>query len=125
MATEEEHLTQAQHNNQFLATFDLAVSPYLDWAVTVIFYAALHYVRVLAARSRFTNISSYADMDRVFERLDVFRRREDVYVDYRQLKDDSREARYDMRQFSPDEVIDLRDGELHRIREFVVSHLAA
>lgn len=123
MATELAHLRQAQHNEQFLATFDLAITPYLDWAVTVIFYAALHYIRALAAKHQFMNISRYGDLDRVFERVPVFRRNPELYVDYRQLKDDSRATRYDMRAFSFEEVGDLRDEELYRIRQFVLAQL--
>lgn len=123
MATERAHLGQGAHNDQFLTTFDLATTPYLDWAVTVIFYAALHYIRALAARYLFANISTYGELDRIFERLDVFRRYPDIYGDYRQLKDDSRAARYDMRKFSSPEVGGLRDEELRRIREFVLARL--
>ena len=123
MATEQAHLRQAQHNEQFLTTFDPAITPYLDWAVTVIFYAALHYIRALAARHQFMNISRYGELDRVFERLPVFRHNRAVYVDYRQLKDDSRAARYDMGVFSSQEVAGLRDEELLRIRQFVLAHL--
>lgn len=124
MATEQEHLRQAEHNEQFLTTFDLPITPYLDWAATVIFYAALHYIRALAARHHFRSISTYGEMDKLFDRLALFRRNAWVYEDYRQLKDDSRAARYDMRMFSPQEVVELRDEELHRIREFVRGQLA-
>lgn len=123
MATEPEHLQQAQHNEQFLTTFELATTPYLDWAVSVIFYAALHYIRALAARHHLTNISTYGDMDQAFARLTVFRKNPAIYPDYRQLKDDSRAARYDMARFTPREVVDLRDQELHRIRGFVLTNL--
>jgi len=124
MATEREHLHQAQHNEQFLATFYLPTTSYLDWAVTVIFYAALHYIRALAARHLFTNISRYGELDKLFNRLPLFRNNSWVYIDYRQLKDDSRAARYDMRAFSSQEVTALRDEELTRIRQFVLAQLA-
>ena len=123
MGTQEQHLGQARHNEGFLGTFDIDSTPYLDWAVTAIFYAALHYIRALGARSLFTNISSYADMDRVFSWLEVFRRNSGIYGDYRQLKDDSRAARYDMVCLSPPDVRELRDEELRRIREFVLANL--
>ena len=123
MPEENAHRRQAEHNETFLAAWDLATSPYLDWAVTAVFYAALHYIRALAARHHFTNVSSYADMDRLFERVAVFRRRHDLYADYRQLKDDSRAARYDCRRFVPAEVAGLRDEELRRIRSFVLGEL--
>lgn len=123
MASENEHLRQAAHNEEFLTAHGLADTPYTDWAVTAIFYAALHYVRALLSRYHYTNISRYGEMDKAFERVDVLRRNDSIYVDYRQLKDDSRAARYDMWKPTGDEVIDLRDGELSRIRSFVLATL--
>lgn len=123
MATEAQHFAQAEHNEAFLGTFDLATSPYLDWAVSVIFYAALHYLRALMARHRLTNISKYGEMDNAFARLLPFRRQPEVYQDYRQLKDDSRAARYDMWRPHVAEIADLRDQELTRIRVFVRTEL--
>ena len=116
MASATAHLQQAEHDEAFLSTLDLSTPVYLDWAVTVIFYAALHYIRAVAARHFFTSVSSYGDMDRLFERVAALKAHSALYHDYRQLKDDSRAARYDMRRFSADEVTDLRDGELRRIR---------
>lgn len=57
MPTKEQHLHQAQHNEAFLAVFDLARSPFLDWAVTAAFYAALHYLRALMSKLNYTNIA--------------------------------------------------------------------
>ncbi len=123
MATGEQYLDQARHNERFLTTFDLSVSPYLDWAVTVIFYAALHYLRALAAIYGFTGISSYVDEDRTFARLSVLRRNAGIYADYRQLKDDSRAARYEMKRLTPEAASELRNEELYRIREVVLANL--
>jgi hypothetical protein len=62
-------------------------------------------------------------MDRAFERLPVLRRNPQVYEAYRQLKDDSRSARYDMWAPRPPDVLDLREDELRTIREFVLANL--
>jgi hypothetical protein len=102
MPSTEQHLAKARHNEAFLGTFDLANPRYLDWAVTAIFYAAL---------------------DRAFERLQILKRNARIYGAYRQLKDDSRAARYDMWEPRPPEVVDLRDEELKTIREFVLANL--
>lgn len=120
MATVQEHLEQAQRNEAFLTSVDISSTPYLDWAVTVIFYAALHYLRALFARHHVTNIARYGDMDKAFERLAVVRHEAGIYNDYRQLKDDSRDARYNMWRPTLAEVVDFRDGELDRIRSFVL-----
>ncbi len=123
MASVVEHLAQARHNEAFLASLDLPTTPYLDWAVTAIFYAALHYLRGLLARHHVTNISRYGEMDTAFDRLAVLRGNPGIYIDYRQLKDDSRAARYNMWRPPYGEVVDFRDGELRRIRDFVLARL--
>ena len=46
-----------------------------------------------------------------------------MYEDYRQLKDDSRAARYDMWKPTIADVVDYRDGELRRLREFVLANI--
>jgi hypothetical protein len=45
MATDKEHLRQAQHNQELLDTIDRERFP--DWAATVAFYKAVHLVQAL------------------------------------------------------------------------------
>jgi hypothetical protein len=123
MASVAEHLEQARHNEAFLGSLDLQSTPYLDWAVTIIFYAALHYLRALFADNLITNISRYGDMDKAFDRLALLKKNPTVYNDYRQLKDDSRDTRYNMWRPASADVVDFRDGELRRIRDFVGNHV--
>lgn len=123
MPTWQQHLQQAKHNEAFLASLDLETTPFLDWAITAVFYAALHYLRALMARHAYTTVSTYGDMDKAFERLSVLKRNQEIYEAYRQLKDDSRSARYNMWKPTKETVEDLRDGELRRIREFVLVNL--
>jgi len=70
-----------------------------------------------------TNIARYGDMDKAFDRLALMKRNSGIYDDYRQLKDDSRDARYNMSRPSPAKVVDFRDSELGRIREFVLANI--
>lgn len=121
MPTKEQHLQQARHNEAFLATFDLATSPYLDWAATAAFYAALHYLRSLMSGYGYRNISGYGDMDKAFERLSILKRNPAVHDSYRQLKDDSRVARYDMWKPSGADIVDLRD-EMLKVKTFVLAN---
>ncbi len=46
-----EHLGKVKSNERFLFDHRLAESEFLDWAVTVISYTALHYVDALLASS--------------------------------------------------------------------------
>jgi hypothetical protein len=123
MASVAQHLAQAGHNEAFLESLDLRTTPYLDWAMTIIFYAALHYIRGLLARYQVTNISSYGEMDKAFNRLILLRQNPGIHTDYRQLKDDSRAARYNMWSPAYGDIVDFRAGELRRIREFVLAHV--
>jgi hypothetical protein len=86
-------------------------------------HAALHYLRALFARNLITNIARYGDMDKAFDRLALMKRNTGIYDDYRQLKDDSRDARYNMWRPRSAAVIDFRDGELNRIRQFVLANI--
>lgn len=123
MATFTQHAQKAEHNEQLVSSVLSAGSTFLDWAVTGLFYSALHYCRAVMAKNGFTNVSTYAEMDQHFSVLAPLKRRPDIFQDYRQLKDDSRAARYDMWNPSLNEVNDLRKQEFARIRQFVRAYL--
>jgi hypothetical protein len=121
VATQQQHLEKAYHNESFFNYFDLDTTPFLDWVITGIFYSALHYIRAIASNYKFENISSYGDIDKLFNVLSIFKQTPSIYYDYRQLKDDSRTARYEMTNFTKEEVQDLRDQEFARIKSFTLS----
>jgi hypothetical protein len=116
MATWQEHVAKAEHNEQFLGTLDPATSAYLDWFVTVVFYVAVHYLRALGSRAGFPNVGSYGDLEDFFRRVASLHRNTRVWKSYRRLKDDSRDARYEMRVFTPAEVVELRDNPMQDIK---------
>jgi hypothetical protein len=80
------------------------------------------YLRALFAHNLITNIARYGDMDKAFDRLALLKRNPTVYSDYRQLKDDSSDARYNMWRPTTADGHDFRDGELRRIRDFVLAY---
>jgi len=62
MPTQQQHLVQAKHNEDFVNSFDLQTTPYLDWVVTGIYYAALHYVEsYLALQGKHPRSDRYRD----------------------------------------------------------------
>jgi hypothetical protein len=90
LPTTPQHRAKAE-NNEFLTT-ELD-NPFWDWAVTANFYAALHYVEAYFGsrkpplhpathQLRGSHIHADAQLSA-------------IYVDYRQLEDESRDARYD------------------------------
>lgn len=123
MATKKEHIRKAEHNERFIDLFDIDTTPFLDWVITGIFYSAIHYIRALAAKYGLINISSYGDMDKLFNRISVFKNNRTAYMDYRQLKDDSRSARYEMVKFSTPEVRSLKNEEFQRIKSFILANI--
>lgn len=92
MPTTAEHRAKAENNEFLVEQLD---NPFWDWAVTSLFYAALHYIEAYFAtlvppvrpgnhQTRDNHIHADGKLAR-------------IYVDYRQLEDESRDARYDAR----------------------------
>jgi hypothetical protein len=123
VASESQHTQKAEGNERFVESLLAAPSPFLDWAVTGLFYSALHYCRAVMARNKFTNVSTYPQEDRLFATLAPLKRRPDIFSDYRALKDDSRAVRYDMWGPSLNDVADLRSNEFTRVRQFARTYL--
>jgi hypothetical protein len=85
--TKDEHKAKAAHNESFVASLS---DPYWDWAVTGVFYTAVHYVMAyLATRSIHPVLhqvrNSHIHRDPILQPM---------YVDYRELQDNSEDARY-------------------------------
>ena len=101
MPTKKEHIEKARHNEQFFSSFNINTTPFLDWGVNGIFYAALHYIDSYLAtngenpgghRERFELIQGDPNLGQL------------IFFHYRSLKDDCDGGRYDMKVFLPDEI---------------------
>lgn len=87
MPTKEEHRAKAVHNEQFVSSL---ATPYWDWAVTGLFYAAVHYVMAYLATRNIHPVlhqvrNSQIHRDAILNPL---------YIDYRELQNNSEDARY-------------------------------
>jgi len=90
MPSSDEHIKKAKHNEGFVDIFDLKSSPYLDWALTGIFYSAIHYIEaVLAIKSK--HPISHSQRNTL---ISLYIKNSDVYDDHRDLMEDSRDVRY-------------------------------
>jgi hypothetical protein len=115
LPTTAEHRAKAE-NNEFLV--DQLDNPFWDWAVTAVFYAGLHYIEAYFAslapalhptthQTRNSHVHANAKLS-------------PIYIDYRQLEDDSRNARYDARmEFRQSDVAQARKY-LERIKAVVI-----
>lgn len=98
MPTQTEHQKKAEHNRQFVSLFDVATTPFLDWVITGQFYVCVHLVDgYLATKGEHPKNHRERD-DQVMHYL------VSIWADYRALKDASRDARYDVIQFTPQDV---------------------
>lgn len=127
MITPQQHQEKALHNERLLEMRELTDGEFVDWAVTVLFYGALHWMRALAAQEGH-QIKSYRSHSReilgeeeVFTYTKIFTQQ--AFHWYSNLKDESRDARYEMRQYSTADFHNLRDSFFKPFKAFVQSKL--
>lgn len=100
MGTQDEHSAKALANEVFAATMDPAISVSAGWAMTMLFYAALHHVQAyFVTQGKYPITHTHRDSS--------IRRDSNlghIYVDYRELEDLSRMARYDTFPSTPADV---------------------
>jgi len=87
VATKDEHLAKAGHNEKFVAAI---VDPFWDWAITGIFYAALHYLMAFLA-TKGDHPGTHQVRNSHIHRDATLK---PIYVDYRELQNESEDARY-------------------------------
>ncbi len=83
-----QHRGKAEHNEFFVSETG---NPFLDWAVCGTFYAALHYVEAYLATKNI-HPSTHAGRISCIQRDS---RLNAIYTDYRELLNESRDARYE------------------------------
>lgn len=115
MPSEDDHLAQARHNEEF-ADFLLAQSDerFLGWAVTSVFYAAVHYGRAFLRFKSGPAITSHPGFETHFLRIS---RDQSLYNLYRRLKDESERARYDCAHYTKNDVGNLTQKYLIPFRD--------
>ncbi|KYF76748.1 hypothetical protein BE17_44770 [Sorangium cellulosum] len=111
MADEATHLSQAAHNAAFLEAIDKERYP--DWAVTVVFYVALHYVDAFLARKGRHEPATHENRERLAKTFTELRR---VVPQYLRLKSASVRARYHGEKPSAEDVQRLIDSPLAELR---------
>lgn len=90
-----DYLEKAHHNEEFLSTIDK--NKFADWYVTVCFYVSLHYVNAFISRKMKSGFCSHEKVKRILHPEGSFvdlRMDKDAYLDYLQLQNLSRKARY-------------------------------
>ncbi len=115
MPSAADHIIQAQHNEKFFHVTDK--SAYSDWAMTVLYYAALHYVDAFLARVGMVDPGGHDVRDQeVHHRAEL----RPVIKPYFRLKSRSRTARYYCGRFTLAELQRSYETDLNAIRSYLV-----
>ena len=112
-----DHINKALHNEAFIEQFNLPDSDFPDWAVTVISYAALHYVDALLAKSFGSFPKNHGERSSYVCRQPALQN--NIGNDYEDLKNDGAEARYTDRIFTAQEINKHILPSLDRIKAYV------
>ena len=115
------HVNKAIHNEAFIEQLNLPDSDFPDWAVTVISYAALHYVDALLAKSFASSPRNHGERSSYIYRQQALR--DNIRNDYEDLKNDGIEARYTDRIFTAQEINKHILPSLDRIKAYVGRHV--
>jgi uncharacterized protein (UPF0332 family) len=117
MPSVNEHIQQAEKNERFFNDFDLKNTQFLDWAITALFYSALHYVDAyLATKSQHPFNHRKRDW-----RLTKEQKLKNIYSYYVELKNRSEDARYKIVQFPPRFVSSLEVKEFTHVKSHIRS----
>ena len=112
------HLDQARHNEAFFS--EMSLDLYGDWAVTVLFYSALHYIDAYLAKMGHIDPGSHDVRDGLVSRFPETRA---VARQYFRLKNFSSSARYYGAHFTRSEANSLRLGEFDAVKARMMAQL--
>lgn len=104
--TSPEHLAKAQQNELFASDLGLSSGVRIDWTITILFYAAVHYVQAyLVAQGKTYHMHKTRD-----SAVGRDPKTAPIYPDYRELQHFSRQARYELSsgQLTEQDVSDMK-----------------
>lgn len=102
MAKPYEHLEWAEKTEAFANSLDRSDNVEVNWAITALFYAAVHYVDAYLV-SRGNRQLDHQGRDYEIRQNNDFLK--PIWKDYKRLKDMSREARYELAPYGEREFI--------------------
>lgn len=100
MPNQDEHIKKAKHNESFYLSLEIDKTPYKDWVVTGIFYTALHLIDAYLAAKNIHSFSHGMRDDWVKKNREL----DQIWLDYRDLKEFRMKASYKIYEFSSEEV---------------------
>ena len=99
----------------------------LDWSVTCLFYAAVHYVNAYLRKFGIPIPRRHRGDKGEPGRLNIVQSDptlSSIYLEYRHLDDESRDARYELRKISVTDFDKFLLPKLNRISDFITHKVA-
>lgn len=100
MPDQNEHIKKSKHNESFYSSLEIDKTPYKDWIVSGIFYTALHLIDAYLATKNIHPFSHGMRDDWVKKNREL----DQIWLDYRDLKEFRMKASYKIYEFSTEEV---------------------
>lgn len=119
MSTAAKHVAAGRRNESLVPTLVGAVPPAFDWAVTVVYYAAVHYGRAFLAANGGKATTSHRMFDSQFIGAGGDQKQ---YNNYRTLKDTSESSRYDCVEFDRHDVDKMINDHMVPFRDYCLAN---
>ena len=123
--TAADYIQQAAHNLALASHLRQTKPEYLDWAATCLFYAAVHYVNAYLRKLSIPIPRRHrgSDANKTEGRLNIVQQDSTlrmIYIPYRHLDDESRDARYELRKPSISDYDGFLEPQLKNIKKFIL-----
>jgi hypothetical protein len=106
LPTRDEHVAKAEGNESFAFSIKASDQPSIDWTLTALFYAAVHYVEAYLAKHLDSHLRSHLTRDKYIAREPGLR---PIWGAYSFLKYYSYNARYEVAGFTGKDMQDAAD----------------
>ncbi len=119
-----DYIQQAAHNLEFAEYIRKNKSDCLDWSATCLFYAAVHYVNAYFKKANIPIPRRHSSPDpKTPGRLNIVQQDPTlsaIYDPYRNLDDESRDARYELKNISEARYDGYLRPEFEKIQKFII-----
>jgi hypothetical protein len=118
LPTHPEHISQAERNERLAQSLKRGQDR--DWAVTAIFYAAVHHIEAYFDAVHGLHYTSHGRRDQaMIDESDL----DAIYEDYRALEEVSKKTRYSCKVYSAEEIDKVFFPLLQKIKTHIASYL--
>lgn len=112
----QQHLAQAVRNEEFANTLTSIQTRFTQWEITALFYSGLHYIDAFLATQE-QHPSNHQERRRMVGQLTTLR------AEYENLYGLSIKARYDIEEFTCQDVERLKAGDFRALKEGILALL--